>query len=229
MQSGYSAGAMVLATKALLEANPDPTEAEIRDALSGILDRETGYVKVVEAVQRAAAALRGEKSPPDGPGRRRRPSPERRHRQAAPGRRRPTAKSRWRCRVRRASPDVPQTAVVGKPETKVDALTLVKGNPAFTDDVEPRGMLFAKVLRSPHAHARIVAIDDSAARGAARRARRAALPEHRPGEVRLRRAELAQPAAVGPGELRRQGPPRRVTGSPPWRRSRARSPRRPAA
>ncbi len=66
-----------------------------------------------------------------------------------------------------ASPDVPQTCVVGKPETKVDALKLVKGNPAFTDDIEPRGVLFAKVLRSPHAHARIVEIDDSAARALA--------------------------------------------------------------
>ena len=43
----------------------------------------------------------------------------------------------------------------------MDAVRLVKGNPAFTDDIELRGMLHAKVLRSPHAHARIVAIDDS--------------------------------------------------------------------
>ena len=35
LQSGYSAGAMVLAAKALLDRSPDPTEAEIRDALSG--------------------------------------------------------------------------------------------------------------------------------------------------------------------------------------------------
>ena len=55
-------------------------------------------------------------------------------------------------------------AVVGKPEIKVDAIRLAKGNPAFTDDIELRNMLFAKVLRSPHAHARITNIDDSAAR-----------------------------------------------------------------
>src|ERR1019366_6137014 len=61
------------------------------------------------------------------------------------------------------STDVKDTIVVGKPEHKVDAVRLVKGNPAFTDDVELRGMLHVKVLRSPHAHARIVAIDDSAA------------------------------------------------------------------
>ncbi len=52
-QSGYSAGAMVLGTHALLDRSPDPTEAEIRDMLSGILDRETAYVKPVEAVRRA--------------------------------------------------------------------------------------------------------------------------------------------------------------------------------
>ena len=44
LQSGYSAGAMVLGTMALLERTPDPSEADIRDMLSGILDRETGYV-----------------------------------------------------------------------------------------------------------------------------------------------------------------------------------------
>ena len=64
LQSGYSAGAMVLAAKALIEADPDPSEVEIRDAFSGILDRETGYVKLVEAIRRAAAARRGEKVPP---------------------------------------------------------------------------------------------------------------------------------------------------------------------
>jgi putative selenate reductase molybdopterin-binding subunit len=61
------------------------------------------------------------------------------------------------------SADVPHTTVVGKGAVKVDAVKLVKGHPAFVDDVELRGMLYAKVLRSPHAHARILAIDDSEA------------------------------------------------------------------
>ncbi len=162
MQSGYSAGAMVLATKALLAANPDPSETEIRDALSGILDRETGYVKVVEAVRRAAVALRGEKSRPMDPV----VVPALADRQGSVPLRVADPDGEVSMAVPRlvASRDVPQTAVVGKPETKVDALRLVKGNPAFTDDIEPRGMLFAKVLGSPHAHARIVAIDDAAAR-----------------------------------------------------------------
>ncbi len=68
IQSGYSTPAMILAAKALLDVNPNPTEADVRDALSGILCRETGYVKPVEAVLRAAAYLRGEELPPyEGP------------------------------------------------------------------------------------------------------------------------------------------------------------------
>ena len=162
LQSGYSAGAMVLAAKALLERNPDPSEAEIRDALSGILDRESGYVKVVEAVRRAAAALRGEHVDAIGPlvverltGRTVTASE-------------PTADAARGVSpaVPRLvpSPDVPATAVVGRPVQKVDALPLVKGSPVFTDDIELRGMLHAKILRSPHAHARVVAVDDTEAR-----------------------------------------------------------------
>ena len=158
LQSGYSAGAMVLAAKALLDHNPDPTDTEIRDALSGILDRETGYVKVVEAVRRAATLLRGEKPDPMQPviveplaGRELPAATEPVDAPAAVPRLVPSS-------------EVPETAVVGKPEHKVDALALVKGHPVFTDDIELRGMLHAKVLRSPYAHARIVAIDDTEAR-----------------------------------------------------------------
>ena len=58
MQSGYSVGAMVLGTLALLNRDSDPSEDAIRDMLSGILDRETAYVKPVAAIQQAAAVLR---------------------------------------------------------------------------------------------------------------------------------------------------------------------------
>jgi putative selenate reductase molybdopterin-binding subunit len=54
--------------------------------------------------------------------------------------------------------------VVGKPERKVDAVKLALGKPVFTDDVHLRGMLHARLLLSPHAHARIVRIDASKAR-----------------------------------------------------------------
>jgi aerobic-type carbon monoxide dehydrogenase small subunit (CoxS/CutS family) len=46
---------MVLSAKALLDALPDPTEGEIREALAGCLCRCTGYVKPVEAVQRVVS------------------------------------------------------------------------------------------------------------------------------------------------------------------------------
>ena len=162
IQSGYSTPAMVLAAKALLDQNPDPTEAEIRDALTGILDRETGYLRPVEAIRRAAAVLRGEHvetfepvlvrplADLDGTADFESDDPPLDLPAAAP-------------RVV-PSPEVPETRVVGKPEVKVDALKLVKGNPAFVDDVEMRGMLHAKMVWSPHAHARIVRIDDSKAR-----------------------------------------------------------------
>jgi carbon-monoxide dehydrogenase small subunit len=51
---------MVLATKALLEANPAPSEAEIREALSGNVCRCTGYVYIVESVQAAAQLMQEE-------------------------------------------------------------------------------------------------------------------------------------------------------------------------
>jgi aerobic-type carbon monoxide dehydrogenase small subunit (CoxS/CutS family)/CO/xanthine dehydrogenase FAD-binding subunit len=56
IQCGFCTPAMELCAKALLDAIPDPTEAEARDALAGCLCRCTGYVKPVQAVLRAAGA-----------------------------------------------------------------------------------------------------------------------------------------------------------------------------
>jgi putative selenate reductase molybdopterin-binding subunit len=53
--------------------------------------------------------------------------------------------------------------VVGKNVTKIDAFKLARGEAVFTDDFTRPGMLYAKVLRSPHAHARILEVDTSAA------------------------------------------------------------------
>ncbi len=54
--------------------------------------------------------------------------------------------------------------VVGKSERKIDAVKLALGKPVFTDDIHLRGMLHAKILYSPHAHALITKIDASKAR-----------------------------------------------------------------
>lgn len=50
IQCGFCTPAMVLAAKALLDQNPNPDEAQVREALSGILCRCTGYLKPVQAV-----------------------------------------------------------------------------------------------------------------------------------------------------------------------------------
>lgn len=59
IQCGFCTPGMILSTKALLDANADPTEEEIRDALLGNLCRCTGYVQIIEAVKQAAVKLRG--------------------------------------------------------------------------------------------------------------------------------------------------------------------------
>jgi carbon-monoxide dehydrogenase small subunit len=57
-QCGYCTPGMLMMTKALLDENVNPTEEEIRFALSGNLCRCTGYAKIVQAVQDAARELR---------------------------------------------------------------------------------------------------------------------------------------------------------------------------
>ena len=55
-QCGYCTPGMIMAAEALLRRAPRPSEAQIREALSGNLCRCTGYVKIIEAVQAAASA-----------------------------------------------------------------------------------------------------------------------------------------------------------------------------
>jgi len=59
-QCGYCTPGILMAAKALLAGNPRPSDAEIRQGLSGNLCRCTGYHKIVQAVEGAAAVLRGE-------------------------------------------------------------------------------------------------------------------------------------------------------------------------
>jgi aerobic-type carbon monoxide dehydrogenase small subunit (CoxS/CutS family) len=54
LQCGFCTPGFLLTTKALLDANPDPSEPEIRDHLSGNVCRCTGYQSIVAAVQKAA-------------------------------------------------------------------------------------------------------------------------------------------------------------------------------
>lgn len=168
IQCGYCTPAMVLAAKALLEREKNPSEAQVREALSATLCRCTGYKKPVEAVLRAAAVLRGEAVPPVeggaggipfeavfGHGRETPP--------AAPSGGGGTSTQTITFPATITSPQ-PQTDVVGHSEPKVDAVKLAKGRPVFTDDIELPGLLHGALLTSPHAHARILHIDTSRAR-----------------------------------------------------------------
>ncbi|MFC2013901.1 (2Fe-2S)-binding protein [Chloroflexota bacterium] len=58
VQCGYCTSGMILAAKALLDDKPDPTEKDVKMALTGNLCRCTGYVKIVEAVLAAAEVMR---------------------------------------------------------------------------------------------------------------------------------------------------------------------------
>ncbi len=170
IQCGYCTPGMVIAAKALLDRDLNPNEAQVREALTGVLCRCTGYLKPVQAVLRAAAMLRGEEVPPISrddaipapPGLFEPPQPESFE---------PPVTGEGRVALK--TTPMPTMLVteaaeplryVGKPEPKVDALKLVQGNPAFTDDMEMRGMLVGKLLLSPHAHALIKNIDVSKAR-----------------------------------------------------------------
>lgn len=163
IQCGFCTPAQILSAKAFLDQFPNPTESQIRGALNGVLCRCTGYVRVVEAVQRAAAMMRGEKVEAISHLEQRLPEnmtqidlPDAFYRHG--GERHPLPPLVF------TPPSMDGTHVVGKPEVKVDAVKLAQGRPVFTDDFRLDGMLYGALLPSPHAHARIKRIDASRAR-----------------------------------------------------------------
>lgn len=128
LQCGFCQTGMILSAKALLDRNPHPDAAQVREALSGNLCRCTGYTKIVQAVLLAA-------DEPDV----RAPLP-RQLTEAAPGFDRIGARGR-----------------------KPDAMDKALGVAQYTDDLQLPRQATGKILRSPHAHARIVSIDASEA------------------------------------------------------------------
>lgn len=163
IQCGYCTPAQIMAAKALLDKNPSPSEAEIRLGMNSVLCRCTGYVRTVEAVQRASAMLRGEARSRLQPIELTLPSnssqvelPEAYYRN--------NGKSDPLPPLVFSPQGYPVKQVVGKPEIKVDAEKLARGKPVFTDDVHMEGMLYGALLTSPHAHAMIKKIDTQKAR-----------------------------------------------------------------
>lgn len=123
VQCGYCTPAMILAVKELLDRERTPTRDSVRDALSGIYCRCTGYELLYRTVQLAAERMADPKATVEVP--------------------------RFREDLR----------VVGKASARVDGPLLVRGERVFVEDKVPADALVVKVLRSPHAHARIRSID----------------------------------------------------------------------
>ena len=63
-QCGYCTPGILLTARALLEEEPAPARQDIKDALAGNLCRCTGYIKIYEAIELAAARMRGEEAEP---------------------------------------------------------------------------------------------------------------------------------------------------------------------
>jgi aerobic-type carbon monoxide dehydrogenase small subunit (CoxS/CutS family) len=63
-QCGYCTPGVLMAADALLKDNTRPTRDEIKEALAGNLCRCTGYIKIFEAIELAAARMRGEDAEP---------------------------------------------------------------------------------------------------------------------------------------------------------------------
>jgi len=60
LQCGFCTPGMLLSAKALLDSNPEPTEDEVKEAISGNLCRCTGYGNIVEAILKVARSKKGD-------------------------------------------------------------------------------------------------------------------------------------------------------------------------
>ena len=139
VQCGYCTPGMVIATEALLRANPNPTRDEIRRAISPNLCRCTGYQQIVDAVELAAkrriSELVNERI------------------------------TNYELRITNGEDQSPKSKIgnlkyVGNPRLQnVDGPDKVSGRIKYVGDMRVAGMLYAKVLRSPVPHARIVKLD----------------------------------------------------------------------
>ncbi len=150
IQCGFCTPGMILAAKALLDQTLTPSPQEIEKAFKHNYCRCTGYVKIIQAVELAAARLRGEEDP----------CPE-----------------NWeRTRVFRQQEDgdpveicenqaAEKTAgdVLGLPLWDADGPAKAQGTLKYADDIELPGTLYGAPVWSGHAHARVLSVDTAAA------------------------------------------------------------------
>jgi CO/xanthine dehydrogenase Mo-binding subunit/aerobic-type carbon monoxide dehydrogenase small subunit (CoxS/CutS family) len=125
VQCGYCTPGMLMSAVALLNQTLHPSREQILEALEGNLCRCTGYTRIVQAVELAAARMRGED-----------PEPFERFQE-----------------------------IVGGDALRTDSLGKVTGRTQYVEDITLPGMLHGAVLRSPHHHARVRAIDTTGATG----------------------------------------------------------------
>lgn len=146
VQCGFCTPGIILASKALLDKNPNPTEEEIKHALRNNLCRCTGYKKIIAAVRKAAAVLRGEAS------------------FAGNGYPVPAISATRDEGCGNGASGVAESAnVFGQPVIRIDGWSKVKGEPIYTDDLRLPDMLHGKLILSEHPHAEIVSIDKTPA------------------------------------------------------------------
>ena len=126
IQCGFCTPGMIMAAKALLDANPDPSRDEIKQALRRNLCRCTGYKKIIDAVRLAGRFLRGEVTPDSML-----PSPEQ--------------------------------GLIGVSLPRPTGYARACGLARFSADYKLSGVLELVAVRAPHAHARILSVDTSAA------------------------------------------------------------------
>jgi putative selenate reductase molybdopterin-binding subunit len=133
-QCGFCTSGQLMAATALVRATASPSPEQARAAMTGNICRCSNYNHYVAAVVASA-------------------------------------KMRERSEYERSARafalqmnNVKELDTVGKPTARIDAVERVTGKAAYTGDVKLPGMLYARVLRSPHPHARIRSIDASKAR-----------------------------------------------------------------
>jgi selenium-dependent xanthine dehydrogenase len=129
VQCGFCTPGLMMTSAALIDQNPDPTEADIKVALKDTYCRCTGYTSVILAIQSAAREKRGESPLP----------------------------------VNDPEVDEPMS-VVSRSVPPIEVREKVMGQAKYTDDYVFPGMLFARTLRSPYPHARILSINTEKAK-----------------------------------------------------------------
>ena len=150
-QCGFCTSGQLMAAKALLSSNAHPTAEDARAAMTGNLCRCSNYNHYVDAV--VAAGGRSAESlalPATG-------------RLSATGRASLSGEPSLAIESL-AAQRVAALNVVGHATPRIDAVERVTGKAKYTGDIQLPGMLYARVLRSPHPHARIIRIDTSKAR-----------------------------------------------------------------